>query len=235
LEKTLFFEEASMPEPVKIVLLGASGAVGGEALKALLARPQEVQVTALGRRALDLEAPNLRQGVIDVSDPASYRAHLEGHRAAICALGVGQPSQMSREEFLRIDRDAVLAFGGACRAAGVRHFSLLASVGANAQSRSFYLRSKGQTEEGLRALGFEGLSLFEPSMILTPTNRYGLSQAVVLRLWPLIDPLLWGPWRKFRGVRVADLGRAMALDALRAPSGERHLSWDDFRALNGAS
>jgi len=212
-------------------MLGASGAVGGQALKALLERP-EVQVTSLGRRALDLQAAKLAQFIIDVSDPASYQAHLAGQDAALCTLGVGQPSKMSREEFLRIDRDAVLAFGKACKAAGIRHFSLLGAVGSDPQSSFFYPRTKGQLEEGLSALGFESLSLFQPSMILTPTNRYGLSQAVVLKLWPLLDRFLLGSWRKFKGVRVEDLGRAMALDALQARLGERRLTWDDFQALN---
>jgi uncharacterized protein YbjT (DUF2867 family) len=223
-----------VPEPIKIVMLGASGAVGTEALQVLLERP-EVQVTSLGRRRLDREAPGLSQHLIDVCDPASYEAHLASHSVAICTLGVGQPSRVGREEFLRIDRDAALAFGTACKAAGVKHFSLLSAVGADARSRFFYVRSKGQLEDGLRALCFESLSLVEPSMILTPKNRYGLLQGLTLLLWPAIDLLLWGPLRKFRGVRVEDLGRALAQDALHWRPGERRLTWNDFQALTRAA
>lgn len=62
----------------------------------------------------------------------------------------------------------MLAFLQACKQAGVEHFELLGSVGANAKPSNFYLRTKGELEEGLKALGFARLSLFRPSMILTP-------------------------------------------------------------------
>jgi len=214
----------------KVLVLGATGAVGGEALKALLARPG-VEVTVLSRRKLDLEHPALTQHVVDVLDPTSYKAILPGHQAALCALGVGQPSKMSREEFLRVDRDAVLAFGQACKSAGIPHFSLLSAVGSDAKSSFFYPRTKGQLEDGLRAMSFDSLSLFQPSMILTPTNRYGLMQGITLVVWPWLDTILLGGLKKFRGVKVEDLGSAMAADALEHPLGARTLSWDDFQSL----
>ena len=63
------------------------------------------------------------------------------------------------EGFLRIDKQAVLDFATICRQSGVEHFQLLSSVGANAQSRSFYLRSKGELNDALQALKFKRLSM----------------------------------------------------------------------------
>jgi uncharacterized protein YbjT (DUF2867 family) len=226
-----------MSQPIKIVMLGASGAVGAFVLDTLLRQPK-AQVTSLGRRILERRAISgpafFDQEVVDVLDPASYREALAGNDTAICTLGVGQPSQMTREEFLRVDRDAVLDFARECKAAGVRHFSLLSAVGSDASSRFFYPRSKGQLEDGLRALQFERLSLIHPSMILTPTNRYGFLQGLTLLLWPWLSLAMLGPLRPYRGVRVEDLGRAMALDALQSGSGEKILTWDDFGSLNRA-
>lgn len=217
-----------------VVMMGATGAVGGHTAHTLLASPQVAQLTLLGRRpwqpaqALPRQA---QQHQCDVLNPDSYRAFLPGHQAAICTLGVGEPSKISRAEFLRIDRDAVLDFARACRAAGITHFSLLGSVGADAASASFYLRAKGELENQLRALDFPRLSLFQPSMILTPHNRYGLSQAVMLALWPKLQPLLFGRLRKYRGVMVTTLGAAIANNVLRSGSGCEILQWDQFQAL----
>ena len=214
-------------------MLGATGAVGNHAALTLAASPEVRRLTLLGRRpAANVTGYSVAQPVVDVFDPASYAPFLAGHDAAICTFGVGQPSAMAREEFKRIDHDAALAFGRACKEAGVRHFELLSSVGSNARSLSFYLRTKGQLEEALGALGFERLSLFRPSMILTPTNRYGLSQAIVLATWPLLTPFLPGPLRKWRGIKVAELGRAIALNLFTAGAGTSVLSWDDFRRLS---
>jgi uncharacterized protein YbjT (DUF2867 family) len=216
------------------VVLGASGAVGGELLRGLLDSPLWTRVSTLGRRPAALspseDSRRLEQHVVDVADPASYEPLLAGHTDAFCTFGVGQISRMTREEFRRVDFDYVLAFARACRRQGVTGFTLLTSVGADPKSRVFYLRCKGELEAAIKGLGFGRTHFFRPSMILTPTNRYGLSQAVTLKLWPMLDVLLAGPLRKYRGVLVRDLGRAMARHAERdREAGNRVYMWDDFK------
>jgi len=103
-----------------------------------------------------------------------------------------------------VDKLAVIDFAKACKAGGVKHFELLSSVGISADSSSFFLRSKGELVEELKALNFERLSIFQPSMILTPTNRYGFMQGLTLAVWPVIDKLLIGGLRKYRGIKVGD-------------------------------
>jgi uncharacterized protein YbjT (DUF2867 family) len=221
---------------LSVVMLGASGAVGGHVVRRLAEFEGLRRLTLLVRRPLTpLLNSAITQHIVDVMNPASYRSHLPGHDAAVCTLGMGQPSKFSKEEFVRVDKDAVLAFASACKEAQVRHFELLSAVGANSKSRFFYLRIKGELEDGLRSIGFERLSLFEPSMILTPTNRYGISQAIVLKVWPVINPLLVGSLRRSRGIPVEALGTAMANNLLTSKRGVETLHWDDFMALSNTS
>ena len=216
-----------------IVMMGASGAVGSHALNCLLLQKNIKQITLLGRKSIrDLQAANLQQYQIDISDPASYQNYVQAHTTAICTLGVGEPSKVSKEEFIKIDKTAVLNFANICKEAGVTHFELLASVGIHPKSASFYLRTKGELVEALKALQFERLSIFQPSMILTPTNRYGISQAIILKLWPLLKPLLLGGLRKYRGVRVQVLGEAMANNVFKKGTGFETLQWDEFYSLS---
>lgn len=225
-----------MKESLSVVMMGASGAVGGHALATLLGMPQVRQLTLLGRREIALPLQPLpgavvRQHVIDIDASDVWAPRVAGHDCAICTLGVGQPSQMTREQFVHIDKDVVIAFASVCRQAGVRHFELLGAVGADSRSPSFYLRTKGQLRDALAALGFERLSLFQPSMILTPSNRYGLSQALTLALWPTLSHLMIGPMRKFRGVPVATLGAAMAKNLLTPGHGVETIEWSQFGPL----
>ena len=218
--------------PRSVVMVGATGAVGGHAARTLVLMPDVEAMTLLGRRPVEeLDAAKVTQATVDVLDPASWGGAVDGHDAAICTLGVGEPSKMGREDFVRIDKDAVLAFAEACRGAGVRHFQLLGSVGADPGSRSFYLRTKGELERGLIELGFDRLSLFRPSMILTPTNRYGFTQALALAAWPLLQPLLVGGMRKFRGIPVERLGRAIALNLRGQGPKVEVLHWEEIDAL----
>lgn len=223
--------------PRRLILLGATGAVGRNVLAEALRSSAFDSVTTLGRRAADVAtgqaaAHTLTQHIVNLEAPASYRPLVAGHTTAICTLGVGQPTKSTREEVWRVEIDYVLGFAEACRDAGVRHFSLMTSVGANARSRSYYLRLKGTQEDRVKALGFARTSLFRPSMLLTPQNRYGASQALLLALWPRLHWLLAGRLRRFRGIRVEDLGRAIALNAARdRPAGVEVLEWDGFQRI----
>ena len=216
---------------MSVVMVGATGAVGSHVARALTSMSEVASLTLLGRRPLEgLAGPRVHQHHIDIFDSASYRARLPGHQAAICTLGVGQPSKITRDDFVRIDKVACLDFAARCKEAGVEHFALLGSVGANPRSRSFYLRTKGELEDGLRALDFDRLSLFRPSMILTPTNRYGMAQAITLAVWPRLNPILIGGLRKYRGIRVDRLGTAMARSLVTPGHGVEALTWDAIDA-----
>jgi len=222
-----------MQNAKSIVMLGATGAVGGCVLAALARAPGIARLTLLGRRPPGVTLPfAVVNHLIDVRQPDSFAVMGAHQDVANCTFGVGQPTKVLRSELVQIDHDAVLAFARACKAAGVQHFQLLSSVGADPASRSFYLRTKGALEEDLRALSFTRLSLFQPSMILTPTNRYGFSQALTLAVWPSLTPLLARGLRRFRGIPVARLGQAFVTNMEISATGTEMLEWDEIMALS---
>jgi len=217
---------------ISVVMIGATGAVGSEVAMSLAASNAIEKLTLLGRSpVLEPVADWVEQHTIDILDSTSYEKYLDDHDVAICTLGVGQPSSVTREEFLRIDKTVVVDFARVCRDRGVRHFQLLSSLASNPRSRSFYLRSKGQLEAELCTLEFERLSLFHPSMIITPSNRYGLLQAISLKVWPIIDPLFVGRMRKLRGIPSRSLGRVIAYNSMAPGVGREILEWDEFMQL----
>lgn len=214
-------------------MLGATGAVGTEALKGLLVLPSVKRITTLGRRPVrEMPEEVVQQHKIDVFKPATYASLLANHQVAICTLGVGEPSKVSREDFLKIDKVAVLDFAKACKKAGIPHFQLLSSVGISATSRSFFLRTKGELVDELNALNFDRLSIFQPSMILTPTNRYGFAQGLTLKIWPKLNLFLSGRLKKYRGIKVSQLGKAFAGNLLVAKAGMEFLTWENFQTLS---
>lgn len=220
----------------RAVVTGATGAVGSALVAELLASPRCNGVTALVRRdSSNLKLlPGAREKLV-VSLVETHRLESETsaalsfsppHRVAFCTLGVGQPRKVSREEHRRVDVDYVVAFARACRSAGIQHFSLLTSVGADAHSRSHYLRVKGDVEQAVRELGFPRTSFFRPSLLVTRELRYGLQDRITQATFPLISRFL--PAR-FHEIRVEDVARAMRLDAERdAPYGVRVLEYPEM-------
>ncbi|MGK0137632.1 MAG: hypothetical protein ACI9DJ_001080 [Algoriphagus sp.] len=217
---------------LSVVMMGGTGAVGGYAIQALLYFTELETLTLLGRRPVaEIIDKRVKQYKIDIHEPSSYVEVAKGHSAAICTLGVGEPSKVSKEAFLKIDKKAVIDFAKVCKEAGIEHFELLASVGISAKSSSLYLRTKGELVEELKALNFERLSIFLPSMILTPTNRYGFTQALALAVWPVLDKVFTGTAKKYKGIKVNELGKAIAANVFINKIGYEELSWNDFRKL----
>jgi uncharacterized protein YbjT (DUF2867 family) len=233
-EKTSYNSQSGLP--IKVVMLGATGAVGQQIVEKLRINPSIEKLTLLGKGSLpDVTSPGTTQHLVDISDPITYQHLLPGHQAAVCTLGVDQPSTVSEAELIRVDKLAVIGFATACRQAGITHFELLGAVAADAEASSLYLRTKGELRDALVALGFPRLSIFEPSMILTPTNRYGFSQGLLLLVWPKLNPLLRGSWSKYRGIAVGTLGAAIAANLFTSGSGVEQLHWRDFIALTTSS
>lgn len=215
-----------------VVILGATGAVGGSTLAALIKLNLANKITLLGRRNVEgLEVDYIKQYLADIFDPSTYANHLASHDVAICTLGVGEPSKISRDKFVQIDKIAVLEFAKMCKENGIQHFQLLSSVGINSKSSNFFLRTKGELVDELKKLDFNRLSIFQPSMIITPTNRYGFSQALVLKFWPIIDKLFLGSLQKYKGIKVEDLGKAIACNVIRKRTEEEFLTWTHFQQL----
>lgn len=122
-----------------IVFLGASGAVGSAVLENILGFSDINKLLLLGRRKLNVaEKSNLEQQVIDITNSTTYQGFIIDFDTAICTLGVGEPSKLSKDEFVKIDKTAVIDFAIACKENGVKHFQLLSSVGVSLSSRSFF-------------------------------------------------------------------------------------------------
>jgi uncharacterized protein YbjT (DUF2867 family) len=226
-----------MPDPgaYRAVVIGATGAVGGALVRELLASSSCAEVTALTRRAVEgLDRvpgrDKLRVRVIDFAEiEAETREAASGHDRAFCTLGIGQPRKVSANEHWRVDVEYTGAFARGAAASGVRHISLLSSVGADESSRSRYLHVKGAAERAFVEAGIARTSFFRPSLLVTREIRYGLQDRLTQAFFPVLATLL--PAR-FHPIRVEDLARAMRVNAERIrPSGVEILHYPEFAAL----
>ena len=148
--------------PMTLLILGATGLVGTQALELALDDDRFDRIVAPTRRPLPPH-PKLFNPIIDYSDlPEAdwWRAD-----AALCALGTTLKQAGSPGAFRKVDFDYVLESAGLLRKAGCRHFILVSSLGADAASGNFYLKVKGETEQALQALDFEALTVLRPSLL----------------------------------------------------------------------
>ena len=144
--------------------------VGKEILEGLLADQTVAAVHGLGRRAPAIQHPKLTAHVVDLAALPSLP------RADEVYLAVGTTIKIagSQAAFRAVDYDANLAVATAALAAGVRRAGLVSAMGANSSSRIFYSRVKGELEDALSRMPFEGVVIARPSMLVG--NREVLGQ-----------------------------------------------------------
>lgn len=215
------------------LLLGATGLVGGHVLDLLLDDPAYGRVVVLGRRPVDRQHPKLQQHVADLG-------RLEEHAAlfavddVFCCLGTTIRAAGSQDAFRRVDHDYVVGSARVAAGAGARRYLLVTAAGADAGSRIFYNRVKGEAEAGVRAQPFEAVVILRPSLILGPREQRRTAEAVFQRVAPALGWMLVGPLRRYRAVDARAVARAMVRAAKERTRGIRIVESEEIQEIGGA-
>jgi uncharacterized protein YbjT (DUF2867 family) len=214
-------------EPRVALLAGASGLVGGYVLDALLDAPDFGRVYVITRRPLGREHPRIANRIVQFD---KLEAQLKGVtcQVAICCLGTTLKRAGSEQAFRQVDFDYVLAFARAARVAQAQRFVVVSSAGANPQSKSFYLRVKGEMEQALERLQFPSLDILQPGPLLGWRHEPRPLELLASVLMPVLNPLLGGAKQAYRGIAARKVGAA-ALGAGR--SGRRGVYRYTYAAL----
>jgi uncharacterized protein YbjT (DUF2867 family) len=228
---------ASMTVPMagqnRLVIVGATGMVGGYALRYALDSSAVKTVTSIGRRKLGISHPKLKdvlhQNFVDCSPLAEA---LSNQDALVYCLGTYTGSVSDEQlrvitagytiEFARVFRDSSPHAG----------FSFLSGSGADptGRSRLAFARYKGQAENALLAAGFPRVYLFRPGYIYPvearkePTFSYRLMRAI----YPVFRMLFPN-----QVIPADDLARAMVDVVLRQTQEHQSLVFEnrDIRAM----
>ncbi len=209
-------------EKKTVLLLGATGLVGGHILNHLLENETYERVIALTRSALPgAEASSkLDARIIDFGRPDEWQDQVAADQT-ICALGTTIKKAGSREAFRQVDYEYPLMVARAALNAGSSHFLLVSAMGADANSPLFYNRVKGELEAAILTLGFPRVSIFRPSLLLGDRREFRPGEAVgqVLGRWlRLAIP------RQYQPIHARTVAAAMVRIAVEDPPGNRVLA-----------
>lgn len=179
---------------MKVMLVGATGLVGGHVLRQLLDDARCDAVVAPTRRPLALADPALLNPVVDF-EQLPLDADWWTVDAVICALGSTIRQAGSRERFARIDHDYPLQVARQARAQGAHAFVLNSAKGADAGSRIFYSQVKGRLEQDLRALDYPSLTLVRPGLIGGERSERRTGEHLASVVLGALGPVLPRGWR----------------------------------------
>lgn len=188
------------------LLAGATGLVGRGILAGLLADPQVTAVHTLGRRDDHTPHPKLAHHRVDFAALPALPAVDEVY----LALGTTIKVAGSQPAFRAVDYEANLAVAKAAHAAGARRLGLVSAMGANARSSVFYNRVKGELEEALAHLGYEGLAIARPSFLNGDRTVLGQpvrsGEGLALRISSWLRPIIPA---NYRSIHAGDVAAAL--------------------------
>lgn len=194
--------------PKTALLAGATGLIGAALLPLLLADARYAKVLVVGRRPVALAHPKLVQVVTALDE-------LEGHRLQLiaddvfCCLGTTRQQAGSREAFYQVDFLYVVQLAALAASNFAGQFLVVSSLGADAASRVYYSRVKGEMEAAVQELPFRAVHIFRPSLLLGQRARPRLGERVAAAALALAGPLLRGGWAKYRPVPAAAVAAHM--------------------------
>jgi len=206
---------------MKLLIVGSTGLVGRHVLELALADHRIDAVIAPVRRPLP-DHPKLFAPVLDF-DKLPDAAPWWQVDAVICALGTTIKVAGSQEAFRRVDHDYPLAIGRLARHQGVSAYVLNSAMGADASSRIFYNRVKGELENDLRTLDFPSLTFVRPGLIGGERNEFRLGEKIGSLVLTALGPVLPRVWRINPAERIA---RAMLDAAIQRKPGIHVVSSD---------
>jgi uncharacterized protein YbjT (DUF2867 family) len=192
-----------------LVLVGATGMVGGYALRYALENAAVGIVTAIVRRKLGISHPKLQEVLHrDFADCSPLSQVLSGQDAGLFCLGA-YTGAVSDAELRRITVDYAIEFARVLGGSSPNvAFSFLSGSGADPSGRSriAFARYKGEAENALLAAGFPSVYLFRPAYIypVEPRKEPNLTYRLLRAIYPAFQLLF-----PSQVIRADDLARAM--------------------------
>lgn len=213
-----------------VLIAGATGLVGRELMRELLARTPPVRLHALVRRAPQATDARVTWQTVDFAELPALPSAAE----AYCCLGTTIRQAGSQAAFKAVDLDAVLAFARAARAAGVQRFAVVSSLGASPRSPNFYSRVKGEMEAAVAGLGFASVVIARPSLLAGDRTSLGQPQrsGEKLALW-LSGPIAALMPKRVRPIAADAVARGMMTALQQQRPGVRIVESADLQDLGG--
>ena len=192
-------------------LVGATGLIGGYLLEELLNDPYFNTVRILIRRPVNITHTKLEKKIVDFNDSDSVLVALSNSDVLFCAIGSTMKKvKGDKEVYRKIDFDIPVNLARFCKMTGCEKFILVSSAGANAKSKNFYQRLKGETDEAVKEFGPKTVHIMRPSLLLGERKEFRLGETIGKVFMTSLSFLIPEKYKAIQGQDVAKVMLALS-------------------------
>ena len=219
------------------LIAGSTGFLGSKVLNYLDKENQKIY--CLSRRKNEINTVNAEEIIIDFDNIENLNLPKIDH-VYLC-LGyelrawelISMPER-KKDPFYKVDYEYTLNIAKKAEEVGATSISLVSAVGANKNSESFYLKTKGDLEEEIKKLKFETINIFQPGHLAGRINWQKKKSDPRLDVFAFeigslfLDPFLVSRLKKFRSINANKLANFIVKSTINENLGINQYQYSDF-------
>lgn len=194
------------------IVFGATGLVGSNLLKQLCESPLYSEVITFSRKSLGFNHPKIKEVFNYFSDLTTIKNSLHGDDL-FCCLGTTIKKAGNQENFKKIDFEMPVQLAKMAEENKIKGFFVVSSIGADAKSSNFYLRTKGEMEKEVLDCNIPKIAIARPSILLGNRNEFRLGEEFGKIFMKSFSVLIQGKYRKYRPITAETVAKALILIA----------------------
>ncbi|MXV49781.1 NAD(P)H-binding protein [Pedobacter sp. HMF7647] len=196
------------------IIVGATGLIGSQLLKQLVASDDFAQIILFARRDIGCLSAKTTQHIIDFDHIQDYSSFIKGDVLFSC-LGSTNSKTPDKALYKKVDLDYTLSIAEIAKQNGVEDFHVISSIGADAHSSNFYLKLKGEIEDRVKKISFKSTHIYQPSLLLGKRPEFRVGERLAQVLMPLMSVFLIGSLRKYKPIKAEAVAAAMINQSLK--------------------
>jgi len=216
------------------VVIGSTGFIGSQLVQLLLYDPAFTEVRILVRQPTLLSHPKLVVEVVSFDNYQEIKDKMSVGHSVFCCVGTTQKKvQGDKIAYRKVDYNIPVNAANASIENGFKKFLIVSSVGANKNSRNFYLQVKGAAEEAISKLDFDSIHFFRPSILLGNRKEFRAGEMFAKRSMHLMSFLLFGPLKKYKPIEGSEVAKAMIAASKQNQKGVHIYEYEEMMKLIG--
>lgn len=193
-----------------ILVTGAAGYLGNQTVKRLVADGRSVRALVRRRAKAAIRLKEVAHSIEivegDVTEPNSLTAAMRGVDSVIHYVAIAM--EKGGQTYESVNYQGTVNLLNAAQAARVTRFINMSQNGASSDLPYRFLASKGRAQEAVAASDLHWTAL-RPSAIFGPQDEFFNTFARLLKVTPLVFPLIGGGVAEFQPVSVLDVVEAV--------------------------
>lgn len=192
------------------VVIGATGLTGNFVVEELLKDNGFTLVRTLTRKPIKLIHPRLQQQIVNFSDLTDFKQKFGEGDVIFCCIGTTQKKvKGDKDAYKKVDYDIPVNAAEIGLEKGFKKYLLVSAISANENSSNFYLQLKGKTENSIKKLPFQSISIFRPGQLLGKRNESRMGERILQPVTKILSYFLFGLLKKYRSINAKDVAKAM--------------------------